>query len=69
MNMDTVHIQYFLQSKNILRLGGALVKWLCEETHVVKVESLNLSTVYCIVTLFCSKNCYVCLKRQKINET
>ena len=45
---------------------GALVLWLWEETHVLKVMGSNPSTCMEIFAFVCSKNCKVCLKRPKI---
>ena len=48
-------------------MAGALVYWLWEETHVVKVVGSNPSTAYygTFFTYNCGKNCNVCLKRRK----
>ena len=53
-----------LESKHFNKWVGALVYWLWEETHVLKMVGLNPSTIYWM-DIFCCKNCNVCLKRQK----
>ena len=54
--------------RNFQFWAGALVWWLWEETHILKVVGSNPAP-YTGWTFFTyCKNCNVCLKRPKINE-
>ena len=58
--------------QQIILWAGALVQWLWEKTHVLKVVGSNPGAIYWMdmtfFTLICCKNCIACLKRPKINE-
>ena len=52
-------------TKNRYNWAGALVKWLWEETHIMKVVGSNPSTMYRIdiFTYICCKYCNVYLQK------